>query len=409
MLVIGHVWPEPKTTAAGNRMMQLLEGFLAFDYDITFASTATKTEFSATLSDLGIKEVGILLNDASFDGFVSQLKPEVVIFDRFMVEEQFGWRVAQICPDSLLILNTEDLHSLRESRQLCFKKGEEWSILKWLQQDKTKRELASIFRSDLTLVVSTYERELLKEVTGVRAELLLHLPFLLDKVSESLINQFPKFKERKDFISFGNGKHAPNIDSFHYLIEEIWPTIKKKLPQSNLHIYGAYLPKMVQQLHNPAQGLLIHGWTHNLNQVIQKSRIVLAPLRFGAGIKGKLIDAMQNGTPSITTNIGVEGMGDFKLWPGKIANNPQNFAKEAVDLCNNENDWLQAQKNGIELINEHYNKEFLMERLMTRIEGIKESLVDHRSYNVIGTMLQHQTMAAAKYMGKWIEEKNRKN
>ncbi len=94
LLVIGHVWPEPKTTAAGCRMLQLLETFISFGYEITFASTAAKTEFSLNLNDLGITEAAIVLNHSSFDDFLVNLRPDTVIFDRFMVEEQFATNFA---------------------------------------------------------------------------------------------------------------------------------------------------------------------------------------------------------------------------------------------------------------------------------------------------------------------------
>ncbi|NJW54257.1 glycosyltransferase, partial [Salinimicrobium sp. CDJ15-91] len=106
LLVIGYVWPEPKSSAAGARMMQLLEFFLAEDYSITFATTAAKTEFMTDLPSLGIATEKIELNNESFDLFLKKISPEIVIFDRFMMEEQFGWRVAEVVPNALRILDT---------------------------------------------------------------------------------------------------------------------------------------------------------------------------------------------------------------------------------------------------------------------------------------------------------------
>ena len=161
LLVIGHVWPEPTTTAAGNRMMQLLEAFLNKNYQVTFASTAQKTVYSRDLSILGIPEVTIQLNDSSFDRFIHREQPSMVLFDRFMVEEQFGWRVAEHCPNAIRILNTEDLHSLRDYRGKCLKDNLQFTIEGYFLQDKTKREIASIYRSDLTLLVSYFEKPLI--------------------------------------------------------------------------------------------------------------------------------------------------------------------------------------------------------------------------------------------------------
>jgi spore coat polysaccharide biosynthesis predicted glycosyltransferase SpsG len=120
LLVLGFVWPEPKSSAAGNRMMQLIELFQRENYDITFASTAQNLEFSEDVSSIGVLPKTIELNSATFDDFVKELNPDIVLFDRFMVEEQFGWRVSESCPNALKILDTEDLHCLRQARQLKF-------------------------------------------------------------------------------------------------------------------------------------------------------------------------------------------------------------------------------------------------------------------------------------------------
>ena len=105
VLVIGYVWPEPRSSAAGGHMMQILETFLEQGWDITFSSPAGTGEHRADLTALGIREVPIELNNSSFDSFISQLAPDVVLFDRFMMEEQFGWRVERHCPDALRVLD----------------------------------------------------------------------------------------------------------------------------------------------------------------------------------------------------------------------------------------------------------------------------------------------------------------
>ena len=407
VLIIGHVWPEPTTTAAGNRMLQLLEAFLSKNYQVTFASTASKTKYAHDLTTMGIKEQQIQLNDTSFDIFVKALKPEIVVFDRFMVEEQFGWRVVESCPNAVRILNTEDLHSLREFRETCVKNDLEFSISGYLQQDKTKREMASIYRSDLTLLVSSFEKELLENEVGIHKNLLLHLPFMFPKIGETIKESWPSFEERQDFISFGNGRHAPNIDSFRYMKETIWPLIRKELPKAQLHIYGAYLPQQIIQMHQPETGILVHGWVEHLEKEVRKARVVLAPLRFGAGIKGKLAMAMQNGTPNVTTTTGAEGMSANHSWSGCVEDGPEAFVMQSVELYHNRDLWYKSQKNGVDIINSNYGREIWTTTFFERIEGLLQNLESHRNKNVIGSLLRHQTLAATKYMGKWIEEKNK--
>ena len=406
LLVIAFVWPEP-SSAAGNRMLQLLEFFSHRSYQITVASTSAESELSMNLDTFGISKVIIQLNNPSFDAFVSDLNPQVVLFDRFLTEEQFGWRVAEFAPNALRILDTEDLHSLRHTREKAFKSGIPFSTDLWLQNDSTKREIASIYRSDLSLIISSYEMELLKDVICMDENLLLHLPFLLDGISEKEVETWPTFEARQEFICIGNGKHAPNVDAIVWLKKEIWPLIRKALPEANLNVYGAYLPEHVKQMHNPKQGFLVKGWAENKDKVFQNARINLAPLRFGAGIKGKLIDAMQAGTPSITTPIGAEGMHDGLEWGGAIAKDTVSFTQAAIALYQDQTQWQQGQKNAISIVNQLYGKEKLAKQFEDKLHHFKENLKTNRLKNFIGALLQHQTMASTKFMSKWIEEKNK--
>ncbi len=407
LLIIGYTWPEPTTTAAGNRMQQLLHFFLEEGYQITFSSTAAESDKSLHLEALGIQKTPIQLNHSSFDSFIKKLNPDIVLFDRFLTEEQFGWRIAEFAPRALRILDTEDLHSLRHTREKAFKKGLEFTTDYWLRADIAKRELASCYRSDIVLVIATYEMQLLKEKTGMPDSILLHLPFMVEPLSEIEIKSLKPFEERNDFICIGNGKHSPNVDAIVWLKTEIWPLIRKQVLDAKLHIYGAYLPQHIQQMHNEKEGFMVHGWTESVKDVMEKARVNLAPLRFGAGLKGKLIAAMQNGTPSVTTSIGAEGMHDGFAFAGCIADDAQSFVDRSIELFSNHTFWYTSQKNGVEIMNSNYDSSALEKRLGTKIEGISENLEKHRHLNIVGQLLLHQTMASTKYMSKWIEAKNK--
>ncbi len=405
LLIIGYVWVE-KTTGAGNRMLQLIEVFKNEGFSIVFATPSQKTENSRDLHSLGIKEVSIELNSSSFDGFVKNLQPNIVLFDRFMMEEQFGWRVAENSPESLRILDTEDLHFLRKTRHQQLKKGEGFTNEALLKSDDAKREIASILRCDLSLIISSHEVKLLKEVFKIEENLLCHLPFLLDKIDEKIITNWIPFEERKHFVFVGNFFHAPNVDAVLQL-KIIWKNIRKQLPKAELHIYGAYATQQVNQLHNKKEGFIIKGFTEDAIEVVRKAKVVLAPIRFGAGIKGKLTEAMICGTPSITTKIGAEGMHENLSWSGFVTINDEDFVNKTVELYSDKELWLQSQLNGVAIINKLYDKELLTKSFINRLIKLQENLETHRTQNFLGNLLQHQTLQATKYMSKWIEEKNK--
>lgn len=407
LLVIGHVWPEPSTTAAGGRMFQLLEAFISFGYGVTFASTAAKTEYSLDLERLGIETATIVLNHSSFDDFLQKLKPDAVVFDRFMVEEQFGWRVAEFAPNALRILNTEDLHSLRKAREEAYKKETVFSVQHWKDHPMTLREAASIYRSDIALMISPYEMDLLQQELNIPTDLLFHLPFMVDPISPKTVKEWPSFEKRSDFICIGNGKHAPNVDSIKVLKNPVWPQIRKKLPEANLHIYGAYLPQQVKEMHDPKTGFYVEGWAKNVEIVLQNAKLLLAPLRFGAGTKGKLLDAMRHGTPSITTKIGAEGMHGDLPWNGTITDDWHVFSEAAIEGYQDQGKWSAAQANGVTLVNSLYEKKRLQDRLKRHLDEAGQNLEFYRGQNFIGQLLRHHTLASTKYLSKWIEEKGR--
>lgn len=386
-------------------MMQLLDFFISEGYQVTFATTAIETQVMADLPSLGIKTIKIELNNPSFDSFISGLKPEVVLFDRFMMEEQFGWRVSEVCPRAIRILDTEDLHFFRKARQEAFKKNLELTT-ELLQSDTAKREIASIYRCDLSLIISKAEIELLKHSFGVPENVLFYLPFMEDTPSEEEKENQLLFEDRKNFISMGNFRHEPNWDAVLNLKENIWPLIRKKLPEAELHIYGAYPGPKVKQLQNIREGFIVKGWADSAPEVIGSSRVLLAPLRFGAGLKGKFIDAMKAGTPTVTTGIGAEGMSDDIDWNGSIADSPEEFAREAIELYTNKLKWENSRARGFELLENGFSKRKFRASFREKLLTLRENLKKHRESNFTGNMLKHHQMAGTKFMSKYIEMKN---
>jgi len=407
ILVIGFVWPEPNSSAAGTRMEQLLLLFKQWGWRVTYATPAMESEFMIDLGAIGVEKKSIKLNCSSFDDFVQELNPTMVFFDRFLMEEQFGWRVAEFSPNALRILDTIDLHCLRLSRQKAIKEKRKFEFQDLLTEEISKREIASILRCDLSIMVSEVEMELLQNTFKIDPDLLYYLPLFLEPISEEESSLWLPFEERKDFIFIGNFVHEPNWNAVQYLNETIWPLIRKELPEANLLVYGAYPSQKVLQLHQPKKGFHILGRAENAQEVVSKAKVVLAPLRFGAGIKGKLLEAMQCGTPSVTTSIGAESMCGNLPWNGFITDDPAEFASKAIALYNDKSIWNSAQNNGLAIIEKRYLKSDFISDFKEVICNIESNLKSHRLKNFMGSVLQHQSLQSSKYMSKWIEEKNK--
>ncbi len=403
LLIIGFVWPEPESSAAGRRMLQLIDLFQKQRWRITFASTAAYSAFAFDVTSIGIEKISIELNHSSFDTFVKELNPAMVLFDRFMTEEQFGWRVADQCPNALRVLDTEDLHCLRAARQLAVSQNRALEMTD-LFSDLAKREIASIFRCDLALIISTFEMDLLRDFFKVDPRLLHYLPFLVDPIDSK---DWPAFDDREDFVFVGNFLHEPNRHAVQYLKAEIWPKVRTLLPDAKLRIYGAYPTQKVLQWHRPSDGFYIMGRADNASEVVKKARVVLAPIRFGAGAKGKLLEAMQCGTPSVTTTIGAESMAGELPWNGLIADDFDVFAQAAAQLYTDEPMWKQFQQNGIAIVAARYVKSLYADGFMATLSDLRNGLQQHRLGNFVGAMLQHHAMASTQFMSRWIQEKNR--
>jgi len=420
VLVIGYVWPEPRSSAASGHVMQILQTFLQQGWDVTFSSPAGTGEHRADLTALGIRECPIELNNSSFDAFISALAPDIVLFDQFMMEEQFGWRVEKYCPKALRVLETSDLQSLRHARHQRLKDRlkassdendfselfapalrEEFELM--ANTDLAKREIAAIYRCDLNLMISPVEIQLLVEQFGLPPDLLHWCPLMPDMPSAPV----PAYEDRAHFLSIGNFRHAPNWDAVLWMKTAVWPLIRQRLPGAQLHLYGAYTPPKATALHNPVQGFHVMNWAEDALQVMSAARICLAPLRFGAGIKGKIIDAMLCGTPTVTTPIGAEGMDRGLPWPGAVGESAEALAEAAVALYQDQTLWHAAQANGTRLLHAGYQPAEHGPALIERLKACRRDLENRRRDNFTGAMLRHHAHKSTQYMSQWIEAKNR--
>jgi glycosyltransferase involved in cell wall biosynthesis len=406
LLIIGTVWPEPTSSAAGTRMVQLVDSFLQKGFEVCFASAATKGEYSFDLPGLGVVEQQIKLNDSGFNDFVKELDPGMVLYDRYMIEEQYGWRIRQECPDCCQVLDTEDLHFLRQARQLFVKSGRKTLEDLNLYTDLAKREIASILRCDLSLIISEVEMNMLKDQFRIDPSLIYHLPFLEQKITREVASSWKTFEQREGFVFIGNFLHEPNWNTLQVLKTQVWPVLRKRLPKVTMNIYGAYPSQKVLELNNIKEKFYVKGRAKDAIESLSLHKVLLAPIQFGAGVKGKLIDAMRAGTPSVTTTTGAEGMKGNLDWSGIIEDDVLLFVEEAVKLYEDKILWSKYQQNGIHIVNVQFEALKSIDPFFETLDALTLNLKAHRKNNFFGQILQHNHANSTKYMSLWIEEKN---
>ncbi len=397
LVVIGLVIPEPASTAAGHRMMQLIRLFSEANYKVTFLTASNNVEFSEKIE---IQKIEI--NSENFDEKIRNLNPDLVLFDRYVTEEQFGWRVSEQCPNAVKIIDTEDLHFLREARRKAF--AEKRTLEK---KDLTNsifvREVAAILRCDLSLIISEFEYNLLVNEFRIDPAILFYIPFLTEKVEKSTLG----FDERQHFVSIGNFLHEPNWQTVLKL-KHIWKLIRKELPAAELHIYGAYAGQKVYDLQNEKDGFLVKGRAESVKEILENARVLLAPIPFGAGLKGKLWESMKFGLPNVTSPTGAEAMHKDLPWNGFVTDSDEVFAEKAVALYQDENRWNEAQQNGYVILKSVYSRDLYTDSFISKIQQLSTNLENHRATNFLGKILQHHQHQSTKYMSRWIESKNKK-
>lgn len=401
LLLIAKNWPEPNSTAAGRRTLSLLDLLAQAGYQIHIASAAEPTPFQAPLETLGYSSHRIAINSSSFDDWLVTLKPDLVIFDRFVTEEQFGWRINTLLPHATTILDTSDLHCLRLAREKAFKQN---SAIE-LNNETAVREVSSILRCDLTLMISKVEIELLINHFSVPPQQLYYLPFL---ITESDTIQSKPYQQREHLVVFGGFKHSPNKDAVHWLKQSLWPELKKHLPkQVELHIYGAYADHAINQLHNPSERFFIKGRAENALDSMNNYRVNLAPLRFGAGQKGKILDGWLSGTPTITTPIGAEAMAEadeLGYWP---SNEPVEFSKQVSQAYLDIEHWQDLQQRGQKILDNQFHLNLHANAFKQYLATITADTDNHRQPLFLRQLIWQNQLRASEYMSRWIELKNR--
>ena len=256
----------------------------------------------------------------------------------------------------------------------------------------------------------------------------------------------PLFEDRSDFAFVGGFRHPPNVDSARVLHREIWPGIRSRLPNATLRVCGAYPTPEVLSMHDPSVGFLVHGKVDDVDGVLRTSRVMLAPLRFGAGIKGKIVDAWRCGCPVVTTSVGAEGMtaavaadkGEEEVdddddddeqdgggrrsqtkttttiarddsrgrrWGGLVEDDAIDFANAAVELHEREELWNECREDGSELLRRLFDGGMHLPAVEAGIRDGMSNLEGRRRMDVFGSVLWRDGSRATEYFSRWIELK----
>ena len=199
--------------------------------------------------------------------------------------------------------------------------------------------------------------------------------------------------------------HQPNLDGIRWFRQDIWPRIRQQLPDAKIHVFGAYPPKEIMQWNDPSKGFEVHGNANSLSAVFKSSRVNVAPLRFGAGVKGKIIEGFRFGVPCVTTRVGVEGL--FGQFPGYEANVPIDFANACVKLHESEPEWKKYSLMALEKMNDVCSARLRVPEVQKQISERVSRKKTGSLPDWISRILRYEGNQSRYYFGKWIEEKEK--
>lgn len=361
-LVIDACTPTPNQDSGSIDIFNIMTMLREMDFQITFIPQDNFQYIPEYTSNL--QRIGIEVLYAPYTTSIEQhlrtfgARYDLAFVARIAVMEHCSSLIQKYCHHAKLLFHTVDLHHLREASEATLlndaKKLAAANAMK-------KREFDAIALADITTVVSSVEAEYLQaELPDQNIAL---LPY-----SRQVTGTHKKWADRKDIVFVGGYQHLPNIDAVEYFVKEIMPLLRTRLPNVRFYMVGSNPPSAVHTLE--AVDVIATGFVKDLLPLLDKMRVSVAPLRFGAGIKGKIGTAMAAGLPTIATPLAAEGMLLTDRSNVLIAQGADAFANAVVELYENESLWDQISQEGIEFANKNWGSEAAWRLLGQTLERI---------------------------------------
>ncbi len=269
---------------------------------------------------------------------------DVILLSRAHVAEEMLPLCRKYSRDTPVIFDTVDLHFVRQHREAELAQDDA------IRQKARAMELLELklgAEADAIVVVSPDEQDVLKK------SLPHHRIAVVSNIHEARA-VIPPFESRRDFLFIGGFEHTPNVDAMLWFCAEIMPEIVKELPATTFHIIGSKMPESVRAL--AGDHVVTHGYVENVDLFFESCLLSVAPLRFGAGVKGKVNQSMSFGVPVVSTSIGAEGMHLTHEENILLADRPQEFAQQVIRLHRDRELWLALSRNGLKNIDEHFSR-----------------------------------------------------
>jgi GT2 family glycosyltransferase/glycosyltransferase involved in cell wall biosynthesis len=336
----------PDQDSGSVRMWNLLLIFQQLGCKITFlpGNKLRESPYTERMQELGIEYLhSPFLND--FRHFLRERGAEfdLIVLSRMEMGEKLLDACLEFAPSTPIIFDTVDLHFLRGEREAELQQSD----AKRADAERVRRtELEIASKCDAVIVVSSHEKEVLEqELPGTHVEIVSNIHEVHEPVKP--------YAGRKDFVFIGGFEHPPNVDAMKWFCGEIMPRITAELPGACLHIIGSKMPESVRAL--ASENVIAHGYVEDVRPFFESCLLSVAPLRYGAGVKGKINQSMSYGVPAIATTVAAEGMHLIDGRDVLIADEPGEFADKIIRLYHDAALWERLSRNCRENIAEHFS------------------------------------------------------
>ena len=354
ILVIDHHLPMPDRDSGSLRMFQVLKILRRLGHRVTFLpdNLADMPPYTRELQKRGIEVVHHPYVKKVRDYLMSHGSIfDVVILSRCDFARKHIADVRLHAPQSHVIFDTVDLHYLREDGEAQLTLDPE---VRRKAEERQQMEHELIGKTDETWVVSPIEQRLLQEESPGKSIQ------LVSNIVDIPGSKTP-FALRRDWLFIGGFQHKPNTDAVLFFVQEIYPLISKRLPEAKFYIIGDKPPPEITAL--STDRIIVAGLQRDVGPFFDSVKLSVAPLRFGAGVKGKINQSMAFGVPVVATSLAVEGMGLRHREDILVADEPGDFAEALIALYESEELWTGISENGIEKTRSLYSAEVACERL----------------------------------------------
>lgn len=351
LLMVDHYVPQFDRDAGSRTTFQYLELFVKMGFNVKFLGENfyRHEPYTSILQQMGIEVLygpwyadnwkqWFIENREKFD-YVYLNRPHISVNFIDFIKENSKARI---------IYYGHDLHFLRKEKNYAVKKDK--NILAEAKKWK-EIELYLFSKSDVILTPSTDEQKIIQSLSN-DFNVRLMRPYIYKKVNPPVNN----FQNRKDIFFVGGFGHSPNVDGILWFVREVWPLIKKRMPEIRFIIAGSSPTQEIKDL-NGCDDIIVKGYIGDdeLEKLYTSCKMAIIPLRYGAGVKGKTVEAMYYGTPLVTTSFGVEGLpGDPSFL--YVTDRAKEFAEQICMLYENEEKLIELSKKSVEYIGDNFSE-----------------------------------------------------